>query len=122
MTARETGDGIEAVLAKHEPKCPHRGCPSVAGPIYCHPCSEAIGDWVEWTPAHVAAALRASAPEDDLRADLANLANHWDRLATGNEAARGRNTKVAAYYRKHAAQVRALLADQPPTPDEGVSP
>ncbi|WP_310962121.1 hypothetical protein [Nocardioides terrisoli] len=30
------------------------------GPLYCPPCSEAIGQWVQWTPVHVAQAIRES--------------------------------------------------------------
>jgi hypothetical protein len=41
--------------------------------------------------------------------DAETLADQWDALANGNEAARGTRTKVAAYYRKHAAELRAAL-------------
>lgn len=57
------------------------------------------------TPEHPAAA------PDALRAAIEGLAAEWERLADGNEVARGRNTKVAAYYRRHAHELRALLDD-----------
>lgn len=52
-----------------------------------------------------------------LRAAVEAQAAEWDELADRNEEARGFKTKVAGYYRRHSAQVRALLAAHP-TPDQ----
>ena len=48
------------------------------------------------------------------------LAEEWDRLADGNEAARGKPTRVAAYYRRHAHLIRAALAERGTEREEGL--
>lgn len=52
-----------AVLAEHPPTyTQHANDPTTT--FHCAPCSEAKGDWVTWTPAHVADALRAAVEGD----------------------------------------------------------
>jgi hypothetical protein len=59
---RETAAAaLEEALAAHPPTYTERAADPQT--FYCPPCSEAIGDWVTWTPAHVAADLRAGVRE-----------------------------------------------------------
>lgn len=44
------------VVAEHGPTYTDRANDPTTT-FYCRPCSEAAGDWVTWTPAHVAKAL-----------------------------------------------------------------
>ena len=65
--------------------------------------------WSALEPGHscdqMARAERAEATLCEVRA----LADQWERLAAGNEAARGKPTKVAGYYRRCAHMLRAIL-------------
>ena len=73
------------------------------------------------TPAEVAAGLYEYAEDHKLldftvaigstqaSARLEELADSWVTLAARNEAAQGRATKVAGYYRRCAAQLRTAL-------------
>lgn len=68
---------------------------------------------------YVAAAEHSVAPRveaifSERMTAIRALADEWDRLADGNEAARGRSTKVAGYYRRHAALLRAALTAEVP--------
>lgn len=59
MTTPEHAADVEAMLAAHAAKCSgaYGGDKKECGPLYCPPCSEAITEWVKWTPVHLAAAL-----------------------------------------------------------------
>lgn len=52
------GDPLAEVLAEHAPAYTEAATDPTTT-FYCKTCSEAAGDWVTWTPAHVAAAIRA---------------------------------------------------------------
>ncbi len=57
------GERIAAAIEAHPPTyTEHAHDPQT---FYCPPCSEAIGDWVTWTPEHVVAAARSVTADDN---------------------------------------------------------
>ena len=52
-----------------------------------------------------------AAERDAMLAKFEALADEWERLATGNEASRGKPTRVAGYYRRHASRLRAVIKE-----------
>lgn len=68
-------------------------------------CSDAHGPRKE---AWVSPLERAEIAEATLTR-VQKLPDDWERLAAGNEAARGKSTRVAGYYRRNAAQLRKAI-------------
>lgn len=70
-------EAVAAVLSQHPPT------ETEYGPLYCRPCSEAIGDWITWTPEHAAAALLPLIREREAAAwerALRSAAVEWEAL------------------------------------------
>ena len=91
----EWREELAGVLGEHSPtETPH-------GPPYCPPCSEAIGDWVQWTPEHAADAILASPAMARLLAEaragaLRDAADEYDYLLHGGHG------RIAAWLRARA--------------------
>lgn len=103
-------DEVAGVLAGHPPT------ETECGPLFCRPCSEAIGDWVQWTPEHAAQALLpllarmlAEARGEVLRAAAVSL---WAMAADCDD-------HCDDWWRSQL-QLRAALAE--PTGPEGERP
>lgn len=68
------------VLAEHAPTYTDAAT-NPTTTFYCRPCSEAIGDWVTWTPSHGAAEIARAIAEDE---GLESLL--WAAIATARDA------------------------------------